>query len=282
MSIEALPFELAENEQVVRSYQATRLRKLIFPPTIGFLTLTNMRVLFHSAGKSLRGRSQVISQLPLEDVSGIQISYSSSFNWILFLLFSGITQGILTYLTANLPQWMTGWVVSILLLLPYAAIWVYSSRFISNEIRETIQKQLSETTFSSFFQKEHSLLIRILRVCFIAGSLLFGWNLISRTDLDYKAPFIGIVLMLGIYFLIFRNILGSLSVFSLKILSKSSKGTGIVIPGNAYTLLVGDIASLESMNASPDIDAQDLVSDLGAAILDLQALGEMGINKWRK
>lgn len=282
MSIEALPFELAENEQVVRSYQATRVRKLIFPPTIGFLTVTNKRVLFHSAGKSLRGKSQVISQLPLEDVSGIQMSYGSAFNWILFLLFSGITHFLLTYLSNNLPQWMTGWVVSVFLLLPYAIIWVFSSRFMTNEMRETIHKQLSETTFSSFFQKEHSLLEKVLRVCFFVGSILLAWNLTTRTDLSHQAPLIGIVVMLGVYFLVFRNILGSLSVFSLNILSKSSKGTGIVIPGNAYALIVGDIATLESLNASPDIDAKDLVSELGAAILDLQALGEMGIQKWRK
>ena len=76
---EELVFQPSEaNEQIVRTYQCTRFKRWFRPETIGYLTVTNRRVVYHSTGKSLTGQSLLINEMPLEDVSGLSVYKGSS------------------------------------------------------------------------------------------------------------------------------------------------------------------------------------------------------------
>ena len=80
-------FYLSDNEQIIRNYECTKRFRLLGPAVIGYLTITNKRIVYHSHAKSLTGSSAVLSEVALDDFSGLRTSISSSFNWIFFLLF---------------------------------------------------------------------------------------------------------------------------------------------------------------------------------------------------
>jgi len=71
--------KLANEEFVVRTYLCSRLR--FFPPCTGYLSVTNRRVLFH--GHS--GSSRIVSEVPLDAVSGISTLYGGRFSFVLLI-----------------------------------------------------------------------------------------------------------------------------------------------------------------------------------------------------
>ena len=119
MESNPLTATLSENEQVVRTYQCTSLRQLFMKPSIGYLTITNKRVVYHSENNNLSSRNAIISEIPINDVGGISTFIGQSFNFLYFLLFSVVMYVVTIFATSILPEWMTGWVVSIILVLPY-------------------------------------------------------------------------------------------------------------------------------------------------------------------
>jgi hypothetical protein len=43
-----------------------------------------------------------------------------------------------------------------------------------------------------------------------------------------------------------------------------------------------NISAGKSLNAEPAEDAEEMLKELGALILDIQMLGDYGIDKWKK
>jgi hypothetical protein len=61
------------------------------------------------------------------------------------------------------------------------------------------------------------------------------------------------------------------------------KGPGIFIPGDSFRLLGNrNSTALETLGASPAGDASLVTRELGALLLDLQQLGDLGIQKWKQ
>ena len=71
--------------------------------TLGRLTLTNKRILYHASGKSIKGQSMLLNEMPLEDTSGMSASIITSINWITMTLFSLVLFGILFIIQFALP-----------------------------------------------------------------------------------------------------------------------------------------------------------------------------------
>lgn len=275
---------LSENEQIIRTYQCTKLRKFLSSPTIGYLSITNKRIVYHSEGKSINGSSSIISEMPLEDVAGISTSLGISFNWIIFLLVSIVLFLGSSLLEEILPRFLTGWVVSILLVLPYFIGFLFEKNILNKDLREQAIKKLEESSINSAIkQKDSAFYMGVFQILFYIGLAFLSWNLAFRTDLLYQAPTLGYIILLGAYFLIYILFFGRIRSFSLRITSRTAKGTGIYIPGNFLAgIFRGNTAASQSMSAGPDKDAEVVVKELGALITDIQLMGDLGIQKWEQ
>lgn len=108
---------LAEEECVVKEYRATTLAR---PKADGFLVVTNRRLLFIGEGRAMAGRSILIREVHLPDVSGITSYYGKGLS-IAYLIFAAaaimVIIGIahassLLYALLILPAWLIWWALT--------------------------------------------------------------------------------------------------------------------------------------------------------------------------
>lgn len=83
--------KLSENEVEIKTYHCTTLKK---PNGEGYLTVTNKRVVFHGYGSSSTGKSKLVSEVPIETISGVRTYFGTGIN--IFALISAIIFGILS------------------------------------------------------------------------------------------------------------------------------------------------------------------------------------------
>jgi hypothetical protein len=88
------------------------------------------------------------------------------------------------------------------------------------------------------------------------------------------------IVLLVVYYFIYRAIFGRINSFRLTISSRSAKNAGITIPGNPIGLYLGGDAAVQSLYSGPGKDAEQIVSELGALLTDIRQLGNLGIQKW--
>lgn len=86
---------LSNNETIVKTYHCTSLRR---PSGEGYLTITNKRVVFQGQGSSGGGKSKLMSEVPIEHVSGVSSYYGYGLK-VKFIIV-GILLSILTILCA--------------------------------------------------------------------------------------------------------------------------------------------------------------------------------------
>ena len=86
MANQETQFVLCEGERIIRTFELTRLPRLLAPDAIGYLSITTQRVVYHSQAKSLGGESRVLSEMALDDVAGFSTTMSASVNWLLLLV----------------------------------------------------------------------------------------------------------------------------------------------------------------------------------------------------
>jgi hypothetical protein len=271
------------DEQVVRTYECTRLRKLFSPPTIGYLTITNRRILFHSSGKSITGRSELINDMPLEDAASVNVYLGLSINWWLFILFALALYVISLALEAILPELFMSWVFGLLLMLPMAAAWLLTSKIISEQAREQAFQSLDNLLQGRYkINREQLTDHPFVRIPFWIGVAILAWDLTLRSSFLAQIPLVNYLVLLAAYFGLYIFTFGRQRTFSLLIGSKTMKDKGIYIPGDSFRLVfTRDNTAVESISAHPAKDAELVVRELGALLLDIRLLGDMGIQKWK-
>lgn len=282
MNANQMEFHLSDNEHVVRNYECTRRTRFFSAPVIGYLTITNKRVVYHSQAKSLNGSSAIVSELPLDDVSGVSTSISASFNWFFFGIFCVIMYFATFLLTSFLPSFLTGWGMSVVLLLPYLIVLLFEKNILSNEIQQQFLQNINNLPGSDFLRaKDRHYYMGVFRFVFLIGLALLAWNIVERTRY-IQFSFITFILLGVAYFGIYRAIFSRIRSFNLAITSRSPKNAGIVIPGNPLSLFLGgDTAAIQSLYAGPGQDAERVVSEIGAVLTDIRQMGDLGIQKWR-
>jgi hypothetical protein len=252
----------ADGEQSVRTYCCTYYKsKLLGIKTNGYLGVTNKRVIFQALGSSVSGKSVIQSEVPVADVSGI-----SSFKGIYFSLMSllgaffataifvSLTVGLITTIRMAVDSYnafkVIAWIVAIAALigsffLPVKSIW---------------RPILAGVSAGAFFSLNVSLF-------FYIG---FGR---SPDFTIFLAAIALIYALLCVYWYSRR------STFSLSINSKGGSSTPISI-SSASGLGLFTVSAGKSLNAEPAEDAESMLKELGALILDIQMLGDYGISKW--
>jgi hypothetical protein len=272
-------FQLSgEDEQIIRTYECTKLRRFLSPATVGYLTITNKRVVFHSSGKSLTGKSFLINEMPIEDATGISAYLGVSINWFLFLVFGIALYFATQFLVSVFPRFFTSWIFGILLMVPYLVLWLLSGSTFSEETRNRILQSVDDILPKKI---EADTIITnnldITRIIFYIGLAIVGWDIASRI------PLLTLVLLAVVYFFIYIYMFRRYKTFSLVIGSKTMKDTGIYIPGESFRILSSrETTALDAMSANPAVDAERVTRELGALLLDIRQLGDLGVEKWKQ
>jgi hypothetical protein len=145
--------------------------------------------------------------------------------------------------------------------------------------------------FISFGIARHSIwrsvLASIAAVGFVVaggGSLLGGFasSFLRQTEISNASAAFAFFLafLTSIYTLFCVFWYGRRPTFSLAISSKGGSDTPISISG-ASGLGLFSVSAGKALSAEPAVDAELMLQELGAVILDIQMLGDMGINKWK-
>jgi hypothetical protein len=277
METKELIFQLCgDDEQIVRSYKCFTLKRWFVPPTEGYLTITNKRVVFHSTGKSLTGNSLMINEMPLEDVAGLSVYEGLSFNWLLFLLFTGAAFMATQVAVGLLPSFLISYWFAALLILPYLLIWLLKGNILNDQLKEQVIKTLANAKLNqdlSHYQPTARILLAV-------GLAILAWRLAFTT---IGMSFIAWLILLIIYGYIFLTTVGRRHTFSLQIGSKTMKDAGIYIPGDSLNLLFNrESTALQGLGSRPAEDAPQVIRELGALLLDIRQLGDLGIEKWKQ
>ncbi len=267
-------FHLSDNEQIVRNYECTKRFRLLGTPVMGYLTITNKRIVYHSQAKSLSGSSAIISEVALDDFSGLSTSISSSFNWIIFLIFCLIMYPITLFMFSILSLILVGWFIGILFMLPYSFGFLFEKNILSQEFQQQFLGSINQIPGGDILKrKDHTFYMGLFRLFFWFGVALVTWNIVQGLGLIQFTPLTFLLLAVVFYF-IYRAIFGRLKSFRLTISSRSPKNAGITIPGNPLGLLLGGDAAVQSLYSGPGKDAEQIVSELGALLTDIRQLGE--------
>lgn len=257
----------AEDEQSVRTYFCTYYKSwLLGLEAKGFLGITNKRVIFQANGSSNVGKSVIQSEVPIADISGIS-SYKGfyfSIGHLLAALFissivGGIFGGLLSLLglvadsdTFNIIGWI------------FAILGIIASFLIAKaSILRSVLASVSAVIFSVLG----------------GGSIIRNFNIFTGPSYSDSWIFIFAVAA-GILFLFFLIQYAKRPTFSLAICSKGGSSTPISISG-ASGLGIFNISAGKALNAEPADEADPLLKELGAIILDIQTLGDFGIAKWK-
>jgi len=263
----------AEGETGVRSYHCTYYNsRLLGMKAHGYLEVTNKRVVFQALGESHAGASIIQSEVPMADISGIN-SYKGTFFSILHILGALILAFIIFSL---IPVIMT--------LIQYSAE-------VQNDTWIGIIWGLTILTFIPSFLLKYS---SIWRVVLASASAAFLSTIAALSFLsDLAGSFLGsrsqgstgwqviVLAALVIYILICIINYARRPTFTLGIGSKGGSSTPINISG-ASGLGIFDVAAGKALTAEPAEQAEEMLEELGAVIMDIQSMGDFGITKWKK
>jgi len=281
MNTENLEFQLSEaDEYIVRSYECTRLKPLFSPEAIGRLTVTNKRIVYHSHGGSLSGKSVMVSEMPVEDAAGVSVYMGTTLNWLLYIAVAIGLYVASSVIDAVLPAFFTHWALGLVLMLPYVAIRIYNSKWLSDDIKQQAKGSVDNLLANTGRSINPDRWQAIFRVLFYVGVLIFVWALTRSPALRYGIPFIGLLLLLAIYFAIFMALFGRRKVFTLIVGSRSMQGSGIYIPGTSFRLW-GNRTAADTLSGAPAADADKVARELGALLSDLRQYGDMAAQKWQ-
>jgi hypothetical protein len=278
----------AEGEVSVRTYYCTYyLSRLLGLEASGYLGITNKRVIFQALGTSNAGSSVIQSELPIADVSGIS-SYKGTFfsfghmaaalfaSWIassfafvfitifgsaIIALIAGITRDLESSANSLAALPVIGWILGIGGLL-------LSSTLARHSIWRSVLAAIASVGF----------------VVAGGGSLLGGIatsflrQAESSNGTAALAFFLAFITFIYVWFCVFWY--ARRPTFSLAISSKGGSDTPINISG-ASGLGLFSVSAGKALTAEPAPEAELMLEELGAVILDVQTLGDMGINKWK-
>lgn len=256
----------AEGEISVRTYHCTYYRSQLFGLSAsGYLEITNKRVIFQASGESSLGASIIHSEVPVADVSGIS-SYKGiyvSFGrliaaFVVSLILSSLVP-VITTLVAQIARdydalVYSGWAIALL--------GFGGSFFVS---KQSIWRSVLASASAS-----------ALRVVG-GGSQLFGVALGFGRSTDW---IILLSIPVAIYALVCFFWYAQRPAFSLSVSSKGGSSTPINISG-VTGIGIFDAAAGKALTAEPAAEADRLLKELGAVVLDVQTLGDLGVSKWQ-
>jgi len=279
----------AEGESEVKSYHCTSFKSaLLNLKAEGHLVVTNKRVVFHASGASFAGKSILQSEVPIEDVSGISIykgSYLSFMHllgaFFLSAIIGGIANGILVGIIKSVidsivsnPQSLNTDTLNSAQTGIQVVLWILAigcfvvSFFIARK-----------NIFRSAFAATSTLLFIELGGLASITSIVQSYMFSQQTG-GGNSWIIILGGLVGLYALACMFWYARRPTMSLTVGSKGGSSTPIAISGISSFGLYNTSAS-KALSAEPAEDAEALLKELGALIMDIQVMGDLGIKRWR-
>jgi hypothetical protein len=269
----------ADNEIEVKSYHCTSFKSFLLNlKAEGYLVVTNKRVIFHASGMSISGKSILQSEVPIEDVSGLNLykgSYLSFMHILGAFIFASVIMAIMNGLALGMVQVMYQNATDLQSIEVGTQIlyWILALGFLGGSFvfkRTSIFRPAFVAISASFF----TLLGGASLLTSFASSFLSS----GQATGDYFILFLGF--LVGIYALFCVFWYARRPTMSLSVGSKGGSSTPIAISGISGFGILNTSAS-KALSAEPAEDAESLLKELGALIMDIQVLGDLGINQWQ-
>lgn len=261
----------ADGEQVVKGYHVTSFRsRLLRISSEGYLAVTTKRVIFQAMAKD----SVIHSEVPIDDVSGINLYRGTYFSWWHLLIALVVSPLLAIVLAAIISAVISGLAFAarsfeVVAVLPgllavgsIAVSFVFGRNQIWRSVFVTSAAQL--LAVSSGF----GMVLNIVGGMFGGGGIGGGGPLMAL--LGVAASIYAIVCY--VWYATRRTV-------SLNVNSKGGANAAISIAGAGGGNLIGRAAL--ALDAEPAVGADQLVHELGALIMDIQQRGEFGVDKWR-
>lgn len=274
-----------EGEKEVKQYHCTHLKsRLLALKAEGVLQVTNKRAIFRASGSSITGNSIIQSEVPIEDISGISMykgTYFSLKHFILaviaFLLINPIFSAVLGIFSlsrsfsssANSNDLATT-IQVICAILGVIGIIAVPRKYIWNSI-------LGGISTVSFFMVAGGSLLSSLGGGLLGGGRYGGsFGIGSKSNMAWIAIF-GVITL--IYTIVAIFLYARRLTMSLSIGSKGGSSTPIYISG-VSSFGIANSAAPKAIEAEPTDETEELIRELGAMIMDIQKLGDYGIERW--
>jgi len=267
-----------EGERQVKQYHCTHLHsKLLGLKADGLLSVTNRRVIFHASGLSITGRSIIQSEIPIEDVSGISVfkGHYFSIKHLLFgMIINSVSYGVFTALmallsfgdasSANVIRWIVG-----------IGGFVGAIALAQGSHYQSIKALVSASLAASAFivLAGSSILSGLL-----GGSNPYGYFGAPRRTTGSSFAIL-LVFATSILILILLVKYAKRLTMSLAIGSKGGASSPIVISGMSG-LGLANSAAPKALESEPTAETDQMIKEIGALILDIQTLGDHGLEKW--
>lgn len=256
-----------ENEVPIRQYNIARLSTPIFKKAYGRLQVTNKRVIFRSAGKSICGPVVNENEFAIKDISGIDIKSDYRFSLVVFLL---------SYLGRN-----------ILTAIYYALFAIIFAKTADKSLAPCIILSILTILFSIALMvmvpNKHVFKSSAFQASAFSLFLLSGASLSFLDDLGVSLPTnaksVGFVAILAIvaYIIALIQLILSGIVEDLHIFVKTKEAQGAVEIGRRRV----SNERTGFLLVKPWSDTQAAMRELGAIIDDIKNYGDAAIAKWR-
>jgi hypothetical protein len=288
----------AEGEVSVRTYYCTYyISRLLGLEAWGYLGVTNKRVIFQALGTSNAGSSVIQSELPIADVSGISSYKGTFFSFghmaLAFIISSIVASNLLFFMIlfgtgleiaianifkdspgiSGLGLGLIGWLLGV-------GCFIISLLIARNLIWRSILAAASSVGF--FIAVGGGLFGMVGRGGLFGMLLNFAGasnnNSIASGGLAAVAFLCGFISIIYTLFCIVWY--ARRPTFAIAISSKGGSDTPISISG-ASGWGIFNVSAGKALTAEPARDVEPMLQELGAVILDIQMLGDMGIDKWK-
>ncbi len=265
----------ADGEKTAKTYLCTYYRsRLLGLKAYGNLAVTNKRVVFHALSSGSTGRSIIQSEIPIENVSGLRSYKGNHFSLSVMLgvvLFSAVLGSLAVALISLIKSDNNDLGIALGWISGFAAF--FCSFIIANtKIWRPVLVFVSSAIIGSMGAGG---LISSITSLFNPMAAIFGY----RQQPDIGTILIAIVsLGILVYGFVIASQYARRPEFSLEISSTGGGNVPISITGGGGFL---SSAVSRALNAEPAKDTEQMLSELGALVLDIQKLGDFGVEKWR-
>jgi hypothetical protein len=256
-----------EGEQKVKQYHCTHMKsRLLAFRAEGVLQVTSKRAIFRASGHSITGNSVIQSEVPLEDISGISFYKGTFFSFkylllailasLLVIVVFSVLAGVLIAEGSDPKSFMWICVIGGII-----GIFAVPRKYVWNSALGGL------STFFLFFIGESPFIMSML-----------GYPTYSSNDMGLVNI---VAFIMFIYTLVAFIIYARRFTMSLSIGSKGGSSTPIYVSG-LTRFGYANTAAPRAIEAEPTVESEILIRELGALIMDIQKLGDYGIEKWTK
>jgi len=270
----------AENEIPVRQYNVAVLRNLLrFERAEGRIQITNKRILFRAAGRSLGGRTTFQEEFDINEIAGLEAVRNYRFS--LFHLITGSIIASIAYFIAlriilSGVEWGWGGSPGIFELFAVSVLGDFNIELSSLAV--VLGLIFGFGGLVPFFMVKKKFLIKLIFLGFSIG----GFVALNLTGNAFIIVLTIIAYLIYIFGLLLHCLRPNLVLYIMSdgvtaapIALVRARGFGDIFQSNSS-------AAAGFSEVMPTLETERAIREIGAIISDIRKLGDMGVGKWRQ